>query len=77
MSVTIADDGKGVAPGLPGGGAGLTKLRTRTQARGGAFSIGPGPDGRGCVMRADLPLDLALELPLDLALAAPVADQGI
>jgi two-component system sensor histidine kinase DevS len=73
MSVTIADDGKGVAPGLPGGGAGLTKLRTRTLARGGAFSIGPGPDGRGCVMRADLPLDL----PLDLALAAPVADQGI
>lgn len=68
VSVTIADDGVGAAPGLPGGGAGLTNLRTRTEGRGGAFAIGPGPDGRGCEVRA--------ELPLDLAIAGPDAEQG-
>lgn len=59
LSVAIRDDGRGVTPGLPAGGDGIANLRTRTEARGGAFSIGPGPDGRGCEVRADLPLDPA------------------
>jgi len=64
LVISIADDGRGFDPGsaaaLPrprGSGNGLVNLRQRTEARGGTFAIGRGPDGQGTELRAELVLD--------------------
>ena len=63
LVVSMTDDGVGPAaadtPRPGGGGNGLRNLRQRTEARGGSFSVGPGPDGRGTVIRSELSLDRA------------------
>jgi len=66
VTVTVSDDGRAVtveviddAPGHPrglaGGGHGLTGMRERAEALGGALRAGPGRHG-GWVVAATLPL---------------------
>lgn len=43
-SVSLTDDGVGIGE-HPNGGSGLAGLRSRLEAAGGRFRVGPGPDG--------------------------------
>jgi signal transduction histidine kinase len=52
LTVEIADDGPG---GADPTGSGLTGLRRRVEALDGRLQVGCGPDGRGTVIRAELP----------------------
>jgi signal transduction histidine kinase len=52
VCVTVADDGVGGAS--PSSGSGLRGLGDRIEALGGTFSV-VSPDGRGTVLRAELP----------------------
>jgi signal transduction histidine kinase len=54
LVIEISDDGRGVPAGPASGGNGLTGIRERAAACGGAASAGPGP--RGFAVRARLPL---------------------
>ncbi len=54
VSVTVADDGRGVGP-LDGGGRGLVGMRERAAALGGTLQAGPAPAG-GFEVRAVLPV---------------------
>jgi signal transduction histidine kinase len=42
-------------PDVPRGGAGLPSLRERVGALGGSLVAGPGPEGGGWQVRADVP----------------------
>jgi signal transduction histidine kinase len=53
--VVVADDGVGLADDRRGG-LGLASIRQRAEEVGGGVEVGPGPDGRGTVVRASLPL---------------------
>lgn len=64
LEITVRDDGRprppGALPGAPqgagqGGGHGLTGMRERAEALGGAFAAGPVPGG-GFLVRVGLPL---------------------
>ncbi|SDI35008.1 sensor histidine kinase [Salipiger marinus] len=57
--VRVADDGIGALPEDEGAGNGLSGLRARLEAAGGEFRFGPGPQGRGTVLEAGLPLRTA------------------
>ena len=52
LIVRVADDGIGGA--APGGGSGLRGLADRVEALGGTFIVSS-PDGKGTVVRAELP----------------------
>ncbi|WP_233625019.1 sensor histidine kinase [Actinoplanes sp. ATCC 53533] len=54
LVIEIQDDGRGAAAGPPSGGNGLTGIRERAAACGGAASAGPA--ARGFAVRAWLPL---------------------
>ncbi|TQF04993.1 sensor histidine kinase [Kitasatospora acidiphila] len=62
LELTVQDNGRGpdgtAAVGAPGwsGGRGLLGIRERAVACGGRAEAGPGPDGLGFRIRADLPL---------------------
>ncbi|MFG2718037.1 sensor histidine kinase [Streptomyces sp. NPDC048416] len=71
LTITVLDDGRGLAPGPSGDsgprarpdtdtgtgtGHGLIGVRERAAAHGGAASAGPGPGGRGFAVRATIPL---------------------
>ncbi|MEV4611715.1 histidine kinase [Kitasatospora sp. NPDC049258] len=62
LEVVVSDDGRGVpvAAGAVAsgwsGGRGLVGIRERAAACGGRAEAGPGPDGRGFVVRARFPL---------------------
>ncbi|MFB9366194.1 sensor histidine kinase [Kitasatospora albolonga] len=59
LLVRVADDGRGVGAPRAGewsGGRGLVGIRERAAAVGGRAEAGPGPEGRGFVVSARLPL---------------------
>jgi two-component system NarL family sensor kinase len=61
IELAVADDGAGIAPGRLGealgqGHIGVASSRERAEAIGGALRVGPGPDGRGTLAGAVLPL---------------------
>ena len=53
--VEVSDDGVGLQSEGAHGGLGLTGMRERVSARGGALEVSPGPGGRGVRVRARLP----------------------
>jgi signal transduction histidine kinase len=55
LQLEVADDGPGCAPGTPVG-AGITNMRDRLAALGGAVELSPAP-GTGTLVRGWLPLD--------------------
>lgn len=68
LCATVADDGVGAAgfqgaSGAPGpfpalgSGRGLPNMAERAQRLGGSLELGPGPEGRGLVLRWCVPLD--------------------
>ncbi|WP_407493811.1 sensor histidine kinase [Pseudooceanicola sp. MF1-13] len=63
LNITIGDDGRGLATQTamvdPHSGNGLRNLTTRLNARGGRFSAETGPEGKGTVLTARLPLLVA------------------
>lgn len=58
LFVTIADDGKGITPGVRSEGVGLLGMRERVLTAGGTFDLDSSP-GRGVRVRAELPLGVA------------------
>lgn len=82
IALRVRDDGRGTdpaegtAPATRGGGLGLVNMRQRAEDCGGRFHFGPGPEGRGCELRAefDLPATAATGgFALPEAAAAPFA----
>ncbi|MEV0583593.1 sensor histidine kinase [Nonomuraea sp. NPDC050310] len=59
VTVTVADDGAGTAPAVPG--KGLTGMRERAEALGGKLQAGPGE--RGFLVRAELPVPSRMRQP--------------
>ncbi len=55
LVVTVADDGRGIAPGAPAG-VGLVSLRERAAELGGRCTV-ECPATGGTVVRAELPVD--------------------
>jgi signal transduction histidine kinase len=53
LVVEIVDEGPG---GADAAGSGLTGLRHRVEALDGTLRVEPGPDGRGTLVRAELPI---------------------
>jgi len=58
LSVTIADDGRGMTPGVRSEGMGLLGMRERVLAVGGTFDLDSSP-GRGVRIRVELPIGSA------------------
>ena len=58
LVVEVVDDGRG-PPAVPRPGVGLASMRERAEELGGGCAVGPGPDGRGTLVRARLPLGSA------------------
>jgi signal transduction histidine kinase len=56
VHVTVSDDGRGFDPTAVAGGVGITGMRDRIEAIGGAFALAAAP-GRGTSVRITLPLD--------------------
>ncbi|WP_455569674.1 sensor histidine kinase [Streptomyces roseolus] len=63
LTVVVRDDGRGPrpAPGRPAG-HGVTGIRERAAAHGGTATAGPGPDGTGFEVRAELPVPSPAEV---------------
>ncbi|MFJ6404951.1 sensor histidine kinase [Streptomyces hydrogenans] len=63
LTVLVRDDGRGprTSPGRTAG-HGLAGMRERAAAHGGAATAGPGPDGRGFEVRAELPVPSPAEV---------------
>ncbi|WP_306313753.1 sensor histidine kinase [Streptomyces hydrogenans] len=63
LTVLVRDDGRGprTAPGRAAG-HGLAGMRERAAAHGGTATAGPGPDGRGFEVRAELPVPSPAEV---------------
>ncbi|MET8970867.1 sensor histidine kinase [Streptomyces hydrogenans] len=63
LTVLVRDDGRGprTAPGRTAG-HGLAGMRERAAAHGGTATAGPGPDGRGFEVRAELPVPSPAEV---------------
>ena len=55
LTFSVADDGVGFDPATTARGAGLTNMRDRLEALGGAFHVESTP-GRGTVVHGDVPL---------------------
>ncbi len=81
LEITVTDDGRGAAAGLPGAGPpgagrGTTGMRERVAMLGGQFTVGPQPGG-GFRVHAAIP---GPYLPPDQAVptaeAAPTAEKG-
>ena len=51
-TLSVTDDGRGCSGHAEGNG--LRGVRERVAAAGGALSLGPGPDGRGTIVRVEL-----------------------
>jgi signal transduction histidine kinase len=58
VEIEVADDGRGAAPGVNGGGHGLTGMRERAALYGGTLDAGP-RHGGGWALRARLPREPA------------------
>ena len=63
LTVLVRDDGRGprTTPGRAVG-HGLAGMRERAAAHGGTATAGPGPDGRGFEVRAELPVPSPAEV---------------
>ncbi|MER8035944.1 sensor histidine kinase [Streptomyces hydrogenans] len=63
LTVLVRDDGRGprTSPGRAAG-HGLAGMRERAAAHGGTATAGPGPDGRGFEVRAELPVPSPAEV---------------
>ncbi|MFD6079200.1 sensor histidine kinase [Streptomyces hydrogenans] len=63
LTVLVRDDGRGprTTPGRAAG-HGLAGMRERAAAHGGTATTGPGPDGRGFEVRAELPVPSPAEV---------------
>ncbi|GHG27655.1 sensor histidine kinase [Streptomyces hydrogenans] len=63
LTVLVRDDGRGprTTPGRAAG-HGLAGMRERAAAHGGTATAGPGPDGRGFEVRAELPVPSPAEV---------------
>lgn len=55
LEVEVADNGRGFAPGMAGGGRGLENIRSRLAKLGGFSNISADADGTRLVMRLPLP----------------------
>ncbi|MGY1644328.1 CHASE3 domain-containing protein [Geodermatophilus sp. SYSU D00703] len=55
LALTVTDDGRGIPDGAPRGN-GLANLRTRAERLGGRATVDARPDGRGTVIRWEVPL---------------------
>ena len=56
VTLTVTDDGHGLASPAPAAGLGLTNMRERAAGLGGNFAIGPRSDGPGAVITVAIPL---------------------
>lgn len=72
LTLTLTDNGVGVAPGRlkASGSHGLLGMRHRVQALGGSWSLAPGATGQGTEVRVQIPLSriqapVVVELMLD------------
>ena len=72
LEITVTDDGRGAAAGLPGAGPpgagrGTTGMRERVAMLGGQFTVGPQPGGgfrvHAAIPGPYLPPDQAVPLP--------------
>ena len=54
--VTVEDDGDGFAPRMGGRGFGIVGMRERAELLGGRFEVRTALRGRGCRVRAELPV---------------------
>ncbi|WP_052436497.1 sensor histidine kinase [Georgenia sp. SUBG003] len=64
VRVGVIDDGPGPSP-VDRPGYGLVGLAERLEQVGGAFHAGPGPDGRGFAVRAEIPLPELAPVPAE------------
>ena len=55
-SIVVRDDGAGLPDEARPGSHGLPSMRNRAETIGAAIDLAAGPDGRGTVMRLDIPL---------------------
>jgi signal transduction histidine kinase len=58
LTVRVVDDGRGGAVEGSTTGLGLASMRARAEEIGGRLVVGPGSDGRGTEVRAELPLQV-------------------
>lgn len=56
LSLVISDDGRGLPDRARPGSHGLRSMAARAETLGGSLTVEPGPDGRGTVVRLDVPL---------------------
>ena len=56
--LTVEDDGVGVAPEVLGRASshGIIGMRQRVAGFGGTLVVGPGQEGKGTMIRAEIPL---------------------
>lgn len=63
VAASVTDDGRGLTQFYRPGGSGIDNMQTRARLIGARFSLGPGREDKGTVMRVALPLaDTHLEM---------------